>query len=276
MQGAIWSAAVLAVLLHVQIPAEAQGLRDATRSSDAVLIEADQGIEWRRNDQVYEARGNAVAIRGGLTVKAQVLRAFYRETEPGHTDIFMMEAVGNVTITSKGVEASGDRAVYDVATGRVVLSGQDVQLDTPQYQVFADGNLEYYENENYAVATGGAKAVSGDRQVRADSLFAYFLPSGGEATDADVERLVADGNMVIVTASEIVHADRGTYFPQTEIATAVGDVQITRGDTQLNGEEAEVNMVTGVSTIKAGSSGGRVLGLFTPGSLEPVDRPPEN
>ena len=177
-----------------------------------------------------------------------------------------MESIGHVVISSPEMEARGDRAVYNVDTGMIVMTGQNVQLDTEKYRIYAAGNLEYHEFENYAVATGGAKAVSGDREITANTLYAYFAP-GGDAGSGDlkVERLVADGNMVIVTATEIVQADQGTYFPQTEIANAEGNVQITRGDSHLVGESAQVDMVTGVSQIT--SRNGRVLGLFTPGTF---------
>ncbi len=253
---------VAAFLLTLTSPAISQ---TPSNGAAQVRIEADDGIEWRRRDKVYEATGNAVAIRGDLTVNARVLRAFYRESEPGSTDIFMMEAVGSVVINSVDTVARGDRAIYDVDTGRIVLSGENVELDTQDFKIFANGNIEFFRNQNYAVANGGAKAIVGTRQVRADTLIAYFLPND----DLEVDQLVADGNMLIVTATETVQADGGTYDPQTEIATASGNVQITRGDSHLVGEEARVDMVTGISTITAGPAGQRVLGVFTPGTFEP-------
>ena len=86
------------------------------------------------------------------------MRAFYRESNPGDTDIYRMESVGHVVISSPEMEARGDRAVYDVDTGVIVLSGTDVQLDTDKYRIYAAGNLEYHDNEKYAVATGDERA----------------------------------------------------------------------------------------------------------------------
>ena len=58
-------AAMLMLPLHVQTGA-AQGLGLSKDSDEPVEINADQGIEWRRDDQVYVARGNATAKRGSL------------------------------------------------------------------------------------------------------------------------------------------------------------------------------------------------------------------
>ena len=52
-------------------------------------------------------------------------------------------------------------------------------------------------------------------------------------------------------------------MPDTGIARLAGNVRITRGQNQLNGAEAEVNMKTGISRLLAGD-GGRVQGLVVP------------
>jgi lipopolysaccharide export system protein LptA len=53
------------------------------------------------------------------------------------------------------------------------------------------------------------------------------------------------------------------YVPDTGIARLAGKVRITRGQNQLNGTEAEVNMKTGISRLLAGT-GERVKGLVIP------------
>ncbi len=47
------------------------------------------------------------------------------------------------------------------------------------------------------------------------------------------------------------------------MARMAGNVQITRGQNQLNGAEADVNMKTGIATLVATHSG-RVHGLVVP------------
>ena len=57
--------------------------------------------------------------------------------------------------------------------------------------------------------------------------------------------------------------DRAVYVPDSGIARLAGRVRITRGENQLDGTEAEVNMKTGISRLLA-NSGGRVQGLVIP------------
>src|SRR5262249_58577797 len=58
---------------------EAGGLLGGGQSNSPIEIEAEAGIEWRRNEKQYIARGNATAKRGDLTVHADTLTAHYRD-----------------------------------------------------------------------------------------------------------------------------------------------------------------------------------------------------
>jgi len=64
-----WLAAVaLLCPMFLDAPAVAQGLKGLQSGIQPLEINAEDGIEWRRNEQLYIARGNAEAIRGELTV----------------------------------------------------------------------------------------------------------------------------------------------------------------------------------------------------------------
>ena len=61
---------------------------------------------------------------------------------------------------------------------------------------------------------------------------------------------------------EIVRAGKGVYNVRTGIVRLEENVKITRGKTQLNGNEAEVDLNTGISRVIGGT--GRVRGLIQP------------
>ena len=52
-------------------------------------------------------------------------------------------------------------------------------------------------------------------------------------------------------------------MPDTGIARLAGNVHITRGQNQLDGQEAEVNMKTGIARLLRGNDA-RVTGLVVP------------
>lgn len=256
----ILAALVMASLAHIQI-VHAQSLGFSRGGDGPIQIEADDGIEWQRANQLYVARGNARAQQGTVTVEADELIAFYRPNAAGENEIFRIDANGNVRILSDDEVARSDKAVYDIDNGVLVMTGDRIQLDTAQDTIVARDSMEYYETRQLAVARGDALAIRGDRRVRADVLTAHFGEGGQQA---EMERIEALGNVLVSTPTDIVRAEKGEYDPARGIATVTGNVKITRGDTQLNGERAEVNLETGESRLLSSPSGERVRGLFLP------------
>ncbi len=267
--GATFFAAAPAMLTSVQAQAQAavptSGLFGSAGGATPLEVTADNGIEWRQEDKTFIASGNAVATRGDVAVHSNLLRAYYRDTANGRTEIWRLDAEGSVTITAPNQKATGDFGVFDVDNGVFVLSGGDVRYITPESIIRADTQLEYWTDKQMAVARGNATTTRDDKTLRADVLAAHFQK--GKDGKSRVERVEAFDNVRIVSAGETVSSQRAVYNLKSGIAVLTGDVSITRGETQLKGCRAEVNIDSGVSRLLAcsgGSAGGRVRGLISP------------
>ncbi len=273
-----WTASAFAVFLALIASGSAYGqsLGFGDLNEDPLQIEADDGIEWQRANQLYLARGNARAEQGGVTIEADRLIAYYRDGATGSNEIYRLDARGNVTIRSASEVATGNEAVYDVINSILVLSGDEVKLVTPEDTIVARDSLEYFDKEKLAVARGDALAIRADRRVQADVLMAHFTETDATDENSDVDRIEAVGNVHISTPEDIVNADRGDYQLDAGIATLTGNVRITRGENQLNGEFAEVDFNTGVSRIIGGASAqrDRVRVLLVPKPKPKPDRMP--
>ncbi len=266
----VWRPLGLA-LLWLLLPASlesaaAQVLKGIQGGDQPLEINAEDGIEWRRNEQLYIARGNAEVIRGELTVYADVMTAHYSKTEGGSSDIDRIDVEGNVRIVSPTETLYGDRGAYDVINGVLVLVGDDLRLESGSDIITARDSLVYWELKRMAVARGEAKAIQEEKRIWADVLSAHFKPDAED--NLKLTRIDAYGNVRIFTATEFASGDRGVYYVDREFATLTGSVKITREDNQLNGEYAEVDMKTGVSRLLAAPPGTetmrRVRGLFVP------------
>jgi lipopolysaccharide export system protein LptA len=161
-------------------PSAAQGLNPLSARSDSTPIDitAALGIEWDQKKQIYVARGNAVAIRGTSEVHADVLTAHYRPSKnksDGGNEVYRLDADGHVVITAPNRTVVGDQAVYDVDQQIGVVTGQHLRLTTPTDVVTARDSLEWYDQQQVAVARGDAVAIRGDRRIRADVLTAHFI-----------------------------------------------------------------------------------------------------
>jgi lipopolysaccharide export system protein LptA len=289
------------VLLAALWPAAALPQAIDLTQGGPVDVTATDGIEWRQAEQVVIARGNARAVKDGVTVDADRLLARYRQppgrepapggaAEPalgGSSEIWRLEAEGRVRIATATDTARGDRAVYDVDQAVLVLTGRNLSLETGPNLITARDSLEYWSNRRMAVARGGAVVVDreNDRRIAADTLVAYFLegppgtasapaaprprtPEGAEVPGAGrLDRVEAFGGVEIRTPTEVVRGERGVYSAATGMARLLGGVRITRGDNQINGQEAIVNLRTGVARLVS-APGARVQGLVVPQQAE--------
>src|SRR5690606_28247575 len=186
---------------------------DRLRESDQPLeINAEQGIEWNRNERTYIARGNARASSGDVEVLADELTAYYREPaegEQGSAEIFLLEATGNVRINSPEGSVYGDKGQYKLEEEVFIMTGGDLRLVSKEDVVTARDSLEYWEGQRKAVARGKAHATHEDKQIKADVLTANFQENAASG-DMEVHRIDAVGNVEIMTAKEYARGREGT------------------------------------------------------------------
>lgn len=232
-----------------------------------IEVVADRGIEWQQEDKRFIARGSARAVQGDVEVLADELTAHYRDKEDGGTDVYRVDAIGNVTIKSPGETATGDAAVYDFEQAVLVMEGAPVTLTTVDGTVTAYDTLQYWEKENVAVAEGNATAMQDGQKLTADVLTARFkelangAPQGsGAQRSGELSRIEGFGNVRLESKGDIVLGDRGRYDLDTGMATLDGNVRITSDRNQMSGGFAVVDTNKGISTLYANATEAGVPG----------------
>src|SRR3546814_10877609 len=86
---------------------------------------------WNRDAKTYTARGNARAASGEVEVLADVLIAYYREPAEGgegDSEIYLLEAAGNVRIKSPEGTVYGDKGRYKLDEQVFVMTGEDLRM----------------------------------------------------------------------------------------------------------------------------------------------------
>ena len=307
------AAALLTVGLHAG--AHAQGASAASNGGldmskgGPIEVTSRDGIEWRQNEQLVIARGDARAVRGDVTVIGDTLIAHYRRKatpaqaaapaaattvstgsiisggDTGANEIYRLEADGHVKIFNPTDIAVGDHAIYDIDQAVLVMTGNNMSLTTPNHVMTARDTMEWWSQKHMAVGRGLATVTTADgKRLSGDVLVGYTTPdqqpatpqpasvkpgttpsssSDAAAAAGKLEKVEAFGHVEVRTATETVTGDRGVYVAASDISRIVGHVHITRGLNQLNGDEALVNMKTGISTLVR-DPGARVQGLIMP------------
>ncbi len=274
LAGVVWLQSGAGIAQQPTLP----GLGDP---SAPLEIEADNGLELYQDRQLVVAKGNVVAKQGEVVLRSDLLSASYEDSETGQRRIRRLDAVGNVRIETAKERLFGDYVTYDLVRELMVITGDDMRIEAPSQTIRARDSLEFWGAEQRAVARGDAVVTQDTTSMRADVIEAILRrdpqkpvkPAAGLAQTNSVERIRAWGHVVIQTASEIVEGDRGDYDVPNQIATLTGNVQISRGKNQLNGEQAVVNLKSGVSRLTGGKTG-RVRSILFPGGGNNLDAPP--
>jgi lipopolysaccharide export system protein LptA len=249
---------------------------DARAARGNVTVTADRLTAWYRKKGTTQASQPAPAsgLAGDVSTEGN--------------EIYRLQAEGHVHIFTATDRAQSDRATYDLDQSVLVMTGHDLKLTTPNNVITAKDDLEYWPQKHMAVARGNAVVVTTDaKRVAADTLVAYTsnnpppnrvqptstrsanvqisgkLSDDPLASSGKLQRVEAFGNVSVRTPTDTVTGDRGVYVPDTGMARLGGNVRITRGQNQLNGAEADVNMKTGIATL-VGQKAGRVHGLVVP------------
>jgi len=261
--------------------AQTDGL--STNSKEPLEVTADGTLEWLRNEQQFIATQNAVAKQGETSVAGEKLIARYREGQDGkNMEIYQITAEENVILKSRDSTVYGQNAVYNLDDGLATMTGDNLKMISPDQTVTARDKFEYWVTDGRVNAIGNAKVIRPKLQGGYDTLQANKISAilkKNEQGKQVLHSLEAIGNVVIMTPAETITGAYGIYKADTNKADLSGGVKILRGKNTLEGEKAEVDLNTNISTISSGknptngTSSGRVRGVFYPGSEQKPDTP---
>jgi lipopolysaccharide export system protein LptA len=279
--------------------AQRQTLPGLGDSKAPLEIEADNGLELIQERKLVIAKGNVVAKQGPVELRADIVSASYEDGPKGQRRIRRVDAVGNVNVKTEKERLYGDRVTYDLVRELMIVTGKEMRIEAAKQTITADQSMEYWGAEHRAVARGNALVTQDATSMRADVIEAILAKRGdrqeptlkpdqkvkkaivassqvpgftgaGAALNggnAALERIRAWGNVVIRTGTEVVEGDRGDFDVASQIATLTGNVQVTRGKNKLSGEQAIVNLRTGVSKV-TGTNSARVRTILYPGGAK--------
>ncbi len=295
---------LLVFLMVLTAPVMAQGLDNLSGNNKGpVEISADKTLEWLQKKKQYVANGNVEIKQGDVSIKADKIIADYRDdNKGGNVEIYQMTATTNVTIKNADSTVTGDKAVYNIDSGAMTITGNNLRLVSQNQIITANERLEYNTLNGEAKAIGSAKIQRADDIISANDITAQFgkdntgkqtlktaqavgnaiITQAGDSLSANkitadfvqdstgkqtLNTARANGNVRITTPDEIITGNNGIYNARNNTAEITGNVKVKRGPNTLEGARAQVNLTTNVSKMfGAPQSGKRVKAVFFPGS----------
>ena len=124
--------------------------------------------------------------------------------------------------------------------------------------------IEVQERADRAIFAGNVVAKQEELTLATQRLTVAYSNQGG----VQINRLDAAGGVTVRSPSETARGDFGIYDLNQKIITLVGNVQLTRNDSQVNGQRLVIDLDSGRAVIDGGvpgvnQNGGRVTGRFT-------------
>lgn len=155
------------------------------------------------------------------------------------------------------------------------LQGFSQNKDQPVHIEAA--TLEVRDKDKRATFSGSVVVKQGDTTLRSKTLDVFYdqegAPSGMKAAQPgpggkqSIRRLEAKGGVVVTQKDQTATGQTGIFDMKSNTITMTGGVVITQGQNVLRGERLIVDVATGHARVE----GGRVQGMFSPGSKDAKD-----
>ncbi len=168
------AAAALAAVALALAPGAAWAQLDLGQTYDTSLpieITADT-LEVQNERQVAIFRGNVDAVQGEMNLRADELIVHYRSASDNQNSIRLIEANGNVFLSSPTEMAQGEKGVYNVDADTVELIGAVVL--TRGDNIIRGDRLYMNLATGQSTVVSDAAAAGGKGRVKA-----LFVPKSG-------------------------------------------------------------------------------------------------
>ena len=138
--------------------------------------------------------------------------------------------------------------------------------DTNQPVDVAADRIEVLDRADRAIFSGNVDVRQGSLRLAAPRLTVAYASAGG----IDIKRLEASGGVTLTSPSETARSQFAIYDLDRRLVTMIGDVTLTRGESNVRGGRLVLDLNTGRAVMDGGTSGapgaasgGRVTGRFT-------------
>lgn len=149
--------------------------------------------------------------------------------------------------------AAGGFALATLAGGVASLQAQAIASHNTRAPVSFDaGNIALDDRANRVVLTGGVTINQAGLTVRSNRMLANYTDDGS----LDVQRITANGGVVVTRGNERASGDVAIYDFNRRIITMAGNVRLSRGSDTLSGGRLVIDLATGQSSVDGRAGGG--------------------
>ncbi len=209
-----------------------------------MLIQPEKGGA----DKEFGVSGRGRQERGGSTMISA------KDTLRAVAGGFMMTAI---LIASPASHAAEQAKPFAGFTGD---SKDPIQIDAVKLAISDDGK------QRISVFTGDVMVSTGSTTMRANKMTVYSdLKKSTSGKSEPFKRLLAVGNVKIVTDTQTITSQTALYEPAQHTFTVTGNVIFTQGSNVITGDRLTIDTKSGTLNV-AQTAGKRIRGVFAPSS----------
>ncbi|MDR1475466.1 MAG: LptA/OstA family protein [Holosporales bacterium] len=153
---------------------------------------------------------------------------------------------GNVRGSLSNISVSGDHAKYITREGSLELSGRPISITILNADISA--NRLILKNL-IAILEGGVVLKTPEYTITSEKMIVHFMRQNNKTSLKKVE---SGAKVVVETEKAIYTADKGRF--ENDVVLLSGNVVIRNEKNCILADEAELNIVTGVHSIKGANN----------------------
>ncbi len=169
-------------------------------------------------------------------------------------------AIAAIVLVAAGPGHAQTRVDPSDLEGLGIDGGQPVKIDADR--------LEVFDARKQAIFTGNVVLEQGEVRLQTHRLVVTYS-GGSEDQQARINKLEADGGVVVQSRDQTATGDRAVYVVASREIRVSGDVVLSQGGNVIRGNALTVDLVTATSRLVADEQDGqRVQGVFVPGDMQ--------
>ncbi len=224
-----------------------------------VYLTSENGVIVEQDIHTITAFKNVNLLQDINRLKAQKLSLVYEKDSNGKNQLVKLAAREQVELLQQNKKANSEA---------LFLYRQ--QLDIQNQMISLKERLPFaieLQPVQLIVLEERVKVKEKTDTVSADKM--YVLYKQNLATNSDeVDKIIAVGNVSATNGRQTITGRYGVYNPNAHLINVYENVKIKEKNSVLTGENASLNLKTGISSLSSHStSAGRVKGSLIPSEL---------
>jgi lipopolysaccharide export system protein LptA len=114
-------------------------------------------------------------------------------------------------------------------------------------EVSAD-QLSVSQPDGAATFSGNVRVAQGELRISADEMRIEYV-EGADGARTRISRLLASGDVMVVTPSEAAEAQEAVYSIDGGTVVMTGEVLLTQGANAISGDRLSIDLVAGTGTF---------------------------